>query len=496
MESMEKRFNLCNIPAVLYVIIFLSSAVIHSNTVDPDFWARLLQGDAFLNLGEVLRHDPFSYTETHVWLDHEWGSGVIFAFILNHFGFKGILLLRLIIPLFIYFFIYKAVKLQNKQPDKLIFLVYFVFSAFALQNIVWSGLRCHFFTFLFFTIFIYILEIVRKNSVYGLLAVLPLLMLLWANCHGGCVAGLGVILIYALDGIFCKKRFKYYFIALAFCFLAMFINPYGMDYVKFIFTASTMQRPMITEWISPFFHSDIKFMLSFKILYLINLILLASGIKNIKKQTAEYMLLIICAYLSFRYVKDTPFFIISSMIFLYPHKIRVNKLIGRITLIFALIITGVFVQYFGNNYFLLEAVPYKEAEFIKINNLKGKIIAPMDMGSYLAYKLYPDNLIYMDGRYEEVYFSRTKELLDRFYNVQKGWEKIFAGSLKPDYIIIPSDALINDYMPEAYKAVYQTRNNVIYVSISKLKSKYYLPSDDLSHYLEHAFERNFKFVVQ
>ena len=41
----------------------------------------------------------------------------------------------------------------------------------------------------------------------------------------------------------------------------------------------------------------------------------------------------------------------------------------------------------------------------RINNMNGNILAPFDMGSYITYKLFPNNLIYMDGRYEEVYFT-------------------------------------------------------------------------------------------
>ena len=43
------------------------------------------------------------------------------------------------------------------------------------------------------------------------------------------------------------------------------------------------------------------------------------------------------------------------------------------------------------------------AEFLRINNIKGNIIVPFEMGSYISYKLYPQNLIFMDGRYDGVY---------------------------------------------------------------------------------------------
>ena len=63
-----------------------------NNTIDPDYWARLLQGNAFWLNGIIMKEDIFSYTKTHHWIDHEWGSSVVFSFIQNNFGFIGILL--------------------------------------------------------------------------------------------------------------------------------------------------------------------------------------------------------------------------------------------------------------------------------------------------------------------------------------------------------------------------------------------------------------------
>ena len=62
-----------------FVFIFMNS-VLYS-AIDMDYWARLLQGNAFFELGHILKADIFSYTPTHIWLDHEWGSSIIFSFL-------------------------------------------------------------------------------------------------------------------------------------------------------------------------------------------------------------------------------------------------------------------------------------------------------------------------------------------------------------------------------------------------------------------------------
>ncbi len=501
---------------LLYYIWILTLIIVFafaSNNIDPDFWARIIQGDAFWQLGHILKSDIFSYTPTHMWYDHEWGASIIFSFILRHFGYCGIFLLRVLLASFIVCFIFKSIILKTGKAFNPFDIGVFTLAIAAMPSIYFSALRCHFITFLLFTVFIYILERVRKNGENRLLFLLPFLMLIWANCHGGCVSALGLLSIYTIGEALNKKPFKNYIITLFVCFLVMFINPYGIDYVKFIFMASTMPRPFVTEWVSPFSSSN-EMLVYFKIFYLFFITLLIIRIKDYKNDITKYFLLFVCAYLSFVYIKNIPFFMITSLIFLYPDicnwyyeiiekrkdKIDMNAFIlyekywvSRFIFVIIFVVVG-FVVINPPLYYLSEQ-PVSQAEFFKINNLNGKILAPMELGSYLAYKLFPNNLIYMDGRYEEVYFNKEKELLDKFYNAQEGWEEILKEPYKPDYIIVPKDALINDYIPSEYKSVYNDNTYIIYSLEDKIKSKYYIPASPLNsdYYLRNAFKKGFDF---
>ena len=297
---------------ILSFIFIYALALVH-NTIDMDFWARIIQGNAFWSLGHILKQDPFSYTQTHLWLDHEWGSSVIFSFIHNHFGYIGITLFRTLLVFSIYTLIFETIKLREERENTLLDLSFLFTSALAIPTITMSCLRCHFFTFFFFTLFLYILEYVRKHKKFKLLFALPFIMIIWVNVHGGCVSGLGLLFIYAIGEFINKNEYKAYLRTLLTCLGAMFINPYGFEYVKFIFMATTMDRPFVTEWISPFMHSSWKFFIEFKIFYIIALIITLISIKKFKQDAVKYILLIICAYLSARYIKNTPFFIITSI---------------------------------------------------------------------------------------------------------------------------------------------------------------------------------------
>lgn len=484
----------------IFVICFSIILVMSNNTIDMDYWARLIQGNAFWQTGEILKQDFFSFIPTHKWIDHEWGSSVIFSLIQNTFGFNGILFFRTFFIFSIFFFIFKTIKLENTQRSFLLDILYFIMAVYAIPTISQSGLRCHFFTFLFFSIFIYILEVVKKKDRKKLLLILPPIMLLWANMHGGCVSGLGIIAIYALGEFLNKKPYKQYLLALLLCSMTLFINPYGIDYVKFILMATTMPRPFVTEWISPFMHQSWNFMFAFKILYIINLILLFSNFKKLKIDYTKYIILFVCAFLSFKAVKNTPFFIITSMIFLYENIYTlINPLIKKNTPKVALVIVAIILlipikQLFENIQLSpLREQPVKVTEFIKINNLDGKIIAPFDYGSYIIYKLYPNNLIYMDGRYEEVYFPQHKELLDNFYNLKNDWQEIL--KYTPDYIIVPANALLNEYLFKIndYILIYNDNENCIFSKKELIKQKYLLPANNDKYYWENAFITNIIF---
>ncbi len=47
--------------------------------------------------------------------------------------------------------------------------------------------------------------------------------------------------------------------------------------------------------------------------------------------------------------------------------------------------------------------PVYAVKFLKDNNVKGNILVPFDWGEYAIWKLYPDNRVSIDGRFDTVY---------------------------------------------------------------------------------------------
>ena len=71
----------------LFFLIFLFGTLYFS--IDSDFWARLIVGKSFFQTGTLFNNDFYSYGKTHEFIDHEWGSSLIFYLIQNYLGDVG-----------------------------------------------------------------------------------------------------------------------------------------------------------------------------------------------------------------------------------------------------------------------------------------------------------------------------------------------------------------------------------------------------------------------
>jgi len=101
----------------------------------------------FFQTGTVLKKDIFSYLPTKdLWVDHEWGSGVVFYLFAKLFGEWGIFLIKALIIFSIFLLIAKIIQLQiNRYPG----IFFFLFLCFSLLPGIGGLVRCQMFTYLF-----------------------------------------------------------------------------------------------------------------------------------------------------------------------------------------------------------------------------------------------------------------------------------------------------------------------------------------------------------
>ncbi|OGI22561.1 MAG: hypothetical protein A2287_07370 [Candidatus Melainabacteria bacterium RIFOXYA12_FULL_32_12] len=490
----------------LILISYICAVIV--NHPDNDLWARLAVGSLFFQTGGVLRHDIFAYTPTKdLWVDHEWGSGVIFYFFVDKFGDWGLFLLKAILLLMIFVLLSKIIRLYIEK-NLHIEVFYFIFLAFSILPGIANLLRSQIFTLLFFVFWIYILERVRRGE-NRLLWTLPVTMIIWANLHGGFVTGLGLLLIYALGEYLNKKDFLKYLWILGLSILVTLINPYGINYWSYILDATTMSRSLIGEWMpvslvdGPFHIINgvsIHILSGFFLFLLLTLIV---GIRLLINQTkadwVKILLIGITLYLGLKHQRHVVFFIFVVSGLLYHQYLALfysifdlikNKMgekfsrylvLSKNMLVYVLIISACmfFVPTLPNKIAVKPIFyPVGAFEFIKQNNLSGNLATTYGWGSYALWKLYPQCKVLIDGRYEEVYPNDVYELAMNFSeHLNDNWYK-FLDYFHTDIIVASKLKYLSDDLEilGGWKVVYEDAVSVVFLPLDKIKDSYIYPN--------------------
>lgn len=501
-------------PAIFYIVFFLFILAFSTtaNGYDFDLWARLIVGKGIIQTGQVFTQDFLSYTPTHTWYDHEWGSSVIFYLAQHYFSSIGILILQSILIFLIFFFITKIVQLRGVKTTSAFNFLFYYFAFSAMSDILNSPIRCQLFSFLFFTMFLYILELARKDKNKPLFLI-PFLMIIWNNLHGGCLSGIGLILIYVVGELLNKKSVKKYIFALLSSIIVLPINPWGFGYIKFLLNAGTMQRTYVREWWGLFCKLNLMLYLKFKLFVLlllttqIGLIIKEIKTKKFNFDKTKFLILLATLILAIQHAKLIPFFVISATCFLYDDFYTVfnsitknifNKIANyKDTIIYTLIIIFTLFNMKNLNKILInpEQYPILSVEFIKENNLKGNLLTNFGLGSYAAYKLYPNNKIYMDGRYEEIYPDFLMEDLKNFYYAEANWDKLLK-TYPTEILLIEKYYKVYNIIQaqKEWKLVYDKDKNFgVFVKADTARIKYKQPPTDINYYKKTLFDTNINF---
>lgn len=491
---------------IFYLTLFGLCFVLANHTAgyDYDLWARLIVGKVFWATGHVLKYDFLSYTPTHPWYDHEWGSGTIaFYPVLKFFGPIGLITLQAILIYLTFFFCIKTIKLrlgQNYSHHILLFLP----TLFVYNECICLPVRCQMFSFLFVALTLYLLERARIGK-DRTLWIIPFLIIIWNNLHGGVVSGLGIIFLYAIGEFLCRRPFKKYLFVLAVSLPLLIINPYGMKYLEFLFMANTMTRQDIIEWwgvLHPFHINKCNHLFIWMgVLAVVEFGLLIKDLftKKAKKFFVEldytkWILVAITFYLGFIHIKLIPIFMIVATSFCYQnvYKFIPKSDLSKIwSMLFVyILIAGVWMFAPTTAKASWYMFPLKEVEFIKINNLKGNLIASYGHGSYITYKLFPHNKVYMDGRYEEVYDEEILMHLKIFYDMGYRWENILL-RYPPDVILLPKEAPVYKHLSKTYpewQKVYEGTHCGVFVKNPKPIGEYKKPPEDIEYYQATMFD--------
>lgn len=441
-----------------------------SNTrADPDLWGYLAFGRLFWGSEGFPYQDVFAYVPTkRVWIYHEWLTGVLFYPIYQSWGAVGLQLLKYILGLLTASLVYLTARERGANSLVTVFTLFCISPIFVLG---YSPVRAQIFTYLFFVLYIYILETTRRNRCWRRLWWLVPIQVMWSNVHGGFLSGPGLLGLYALGEAFSGRRCWAYVTMLAVCGPLTLINPYGIDYWKYIIEAVSMDRPEIWEW-----HSVVSLIKQGypHVTYLYLLITLFSSSLFLvwyrKRDLTDILVLAMTAYLGLRHFRHQVFFLLAVGVYMpvvftvflgaietHQGVVNFRGAVGRKTLALLLVcLTAFFAHKFvSNSPFSLRTPPRLDLadksrlyypigaiEYIKTHGLKGNILPQFSWGEFIIWTLYPQCRVAMDGRYETVYQEDLRMEFWDFQYGRDGWRRFLYKYLH-DMIVIKSNSRIH-----------------------------------------------------
>lgn len=377
---------------------------------DGDFFWHIHSGKQILADHKLPDRDTFSFTtgrfvenqgadqRISVILKQYWLAQILLFELYDQFGTTAIVMLRVLVFIAILAILYRWGK---SRAPALVSGFFTILTASLLLE--YPTERPQLFTFLLTVVILWVLEKVRCDEHWrrgAAILLLPGLMLLWGNLHGGYLLGVGFCLIYLvghclgpLQGRPVDRR------ALLILLLASgiaFVNPCGFKLAASFWSTDKDYLAMVYENISPiaaFRHGD------YFGAYWAGVLLLAGSFAVLRRRMAlEHGMILICVLvLSLSGLRYMIFLLMCFPLYIgaYAALSRWQSVVAISLSLLIFLATANFSA--AGRFGLSGSFPRQAAEFMR-EKLPGKnIYNHYDWGGYLGFML-PANKVFIDGR--------------------------------------------------------------------------------------------------
>lgn len=443
--NLERKFHFF---LILFILIIFSILVTQKiNLVTADLGRHIKNGELiFTHLDDiweakkVLKTNLYSYTYSeYPFLNHHWGSGVIFYLIWRVFGFIGISVFFTLISL-LAFLIFFRVAWKNSN-----FETSFLLSIIMIPVIVSRvEIRPEVFSCLLSGLFLWIL-LEKKKWLW----VLPALELLWVNLHVYFFLGLFLIGVFLLEKTFSllkKGKFLSNLSDLGYLSKILFLstfaslaNPAGLKGFLYPFKIFEGYGYRLLENQSVWFLDKIVryppnlfFKIGFGVLLVSWIFVLARKKKVI---ISNLIFSLFFSYLALTAVRNFSLFGFFALVIAAGNLRGIGKIreIGEETkyfLISSLSVLLILVLFLVSSVYWMGKVKVgfglnkgteKGALFFLQENLHGPIFNNYDNGGYLIYYLFPKEKVFVDNRPE----AYSKEFFENVYVPMQEQEEIW-----------------------------------------------------------------------
>lgn len=390
---------------------------------DSDFFWHLKTGEWIWQHRELPAQDPFNFRSQTIEparqrfvLTSYWLSQIVYYGIHVIWGIPGIVALRILIVTLLAL---ALVKLGRGDP---VVHAALVLAVLLLLNGHYSFDRPWVFSFLFFAVLLLLLEkertATRVPSGWSTHLALPLLMLVWANMHGGHAVGQVLILLYlALEGIKFlhpvlhpagSDRYRRLLIAGSGGLFASFINPNSYHALGFVLF-SPKNWIEVADYL-PTLQVSRELDQPLLLLYwgALALTALACLFTIRKPDITGIALLAGTGYAGFSHFRHIPFFMIAAVpvIGVFLSTTRAKRWTKWALVAGSVALAVNFSrsrlpsrETVGKALRVNSAVyPVQAADFVVASGLKGNLYNINLWGGYLLWRLGPERKVFVDGR--------------------------------------------------------------------------------------------------
>lgn len=435
-EIIERSLGLIAVIS-LFLFVYLNMSV---ELRDPDIWLHLKTGEYIVQHRTIPQQDIFSSTLSgKKWLDHSWLVQVIFYLVFHFAGPDNLILLSAITVTLAFLFLF----LTFAKPKALILNLTVLFIAI-FASIIRFNIRPENFSILFFSLCLFILiRHIRDKWVF----LLPLIQLIWVNCHGFFIFGpllVGVfILAHKLKqtkvlpwgwnevGLLDRRSYQNLISVFYLACFASFLNPYGYKgalYPLWVTVTSFGKSTIFFTYIQELLPTWQLYYKSIAAYYILIAVSCLAFLLNFRRINLAHLIIwLIFLGISLRVNRNIIYFnfvayltTVDALLVGPDTKIerfsKRTKYLIKLTAVIIIIFWSITKGYslLKSGYYIFEEdrvksrllgitakeYPNKAVDFILKNDLPQNLFNLFNYGSYLIYRLYPEKKVFIDGRTE------------------------------------------------------------------------------------------------
>jgi hypothetical protein len=474
--------NYCTL-MVLVVVVAQSWRLL----LDSDTGWHIRTGDWILQHGRVPRQDLFSFTMPgQPWFAWEWLSDVGMSAIHSMRGLGGIVGVAVVLLTATYALLYRIMVRRGADPFTAFALTLFAVYA---SMVHWLA-RPHLISLPLMLLWCTILEQHRRTGTRWVYA-LPLVIVAWANLHGGFLVAFPVLVVYAMGewleraasgqpwSLETRRRLVTYASVTGLSLLGAAVNPYGFGLYRHLWDFFHRRQLLAgnLEFASPDFHRPDGIMVE----WLLILGALAAARAASRRRFVEAGLVLLWGHLTLqsqRHVTLATLVILpivaeqwsqaaagmmerwsarpgrwgqrwSALRDWSADMVRTDRLASGAllrVLTFGLLIyataTGAADRWlptqFSRKHFPVAATDFVARERAA-GRLRGNLFAHDQWGGYLIYRLYPDIRVFVDGRGDMYAHGTVLDEMVAVTDVEPAWSEVL-DRRRVEWILTPPNA--------------------------------------------------------